>query len=44
LQSDPHNHIANRPDERLWDESHSRFETNAEWTLQEGPIIEKGMG
>ena len=43
IQCDPHDDIANWPDERIWQEMHTRFETDDGWTLQEGPIVEKGI-
>jgi p-hydroxybenzoate 3-monooxygenase len=43
IQCDPHDDIANWPDERIWEEMHTRFETEDGWTLNEGPIVEKGI-
>jgi len=43
LQCEPHDDIANWPDERIWEELQTRFETDDGWGLQEGPIIEKGI-
>jgi p-hydroxybenzoate 3-monooxygenase len=43
LQCDPHDDIANWPDERIWEELQTRFETDDGWTLNEGPIVEKGI-
>jgi p-hydroxybenzoate 3-monooxygenase len=43
LQCDPDEDIVNWPDERIWDELRTRFETDDGWTLNEGPIIEKGI-
>ena len=43
IQCDPHDDIANWSDERIWEEMHTRFETEDGWTLNEGPIIEKGI-
>jgi p-hydroxybenzoate 3-monooxygenase len=42
LQVDPHDDIANWPDDRIWDELHRRLAA-AGWTLTEGPIVEKGI-
>jgi p-hydroxybenzoate 3-monooxygenase len=42
IQVDPHDDIENWPDERIWEELHTRFEKPG-WTLQEGPIVEKGI-
>ena len=43
IQCDPRDDIANWPDERIWEEMHARFATEDGWTLNEGPIIEKGI-
>jgi p-hydroxybenzoate 3-monooxygenase len=43
IQCDPQDDIANWPDERIWKEMHTRFETEDGWTLNEGPIVEKGI-
>jgi p-hydroxybenzoate 3-monooxygenase len=43
VQCDPHDDIANWPDERIWEEMHTRFATNDGWELNEGPIVEKGI-
>lgn len=40
LQVDPGDDIANWPDERIWDEMHTRFAAPG-WELKEGPILEK---
>jgi len=42
LQVDPHEDIANWPDERIWAELRTRLACDG-WTLQEGPIFEKGI-
>ena len=42
IQCDPRDDIAKWPDERIWKEMHTRFEADG-WTLNEGPIIEKGI-
>jgi p-hydroxybenzoate 3-monooxygenase len=42
LQVDPHDDIANWPDDRIWEELHRRFEAPG-WSLTEGPVIEKGI-
>jgi p-hydroxybenzoate 3-monooxygenase len=42
LQVDPHDDIANWPDDRIWEELHRRFAADG-WSLTEGPIIEKGI-
>jgi p-hydroxybenzoate 3-monooxygenase len=43
IQCDPRDDIANWSDDRIWDEMHQRFATDDGWTLNEGPIIEKGI-
>ena len=43
LQVDPDDDIANWPDRRIWDELHTRLAIDAEWSLAEGPILEKGI-
>jgi p-hydroxybenzoate 3-monooxygenase len=43
IQCDASDEIANWPDERIWQEMHTRFATEDGWTLKEGPIIEKGI-
>jgi p-hydroxybenzoate 3-monooxygenase len=42
LQCDPEEDIDEWPDERIWEELHTRFETEG-WSLKEGPIVEKGV-
>jgi p-hydroxybenzoate 3-monooxygenase len=42
LQVDPGDDIANWPDDRIWEELHTRFAAPG-WSLTEGPIIEKGI-
>lgn len=42
LQVDPDDHIDNWPDDRIWQELHTRLEAPG-WSLTEGPIIEKGI-
>jgi p-hydroxybenzoate 3-monooxygenase len=43
IQVDPDDEIDNWPDERIWEELHVRLERDDDWTLKEGPIIEKGI-
>jgi p-hydroxybenzoate 3-monooxygenase len=43
IQVDPHDDIANWPDERIWEELHLRLARDDGWTLEEGPIVEKGI-
>jgi p-hydroxybenzoate 3-monooxygenase len=42
LQVDPGDDIAHWPDDRIWEELHTRFEAPG-WSLTEGPIVEKGI-
>jgi p-hydroxybenzoate 3-monooxygenase len=42
LQVDPSDHIDNWPDDRIWQELHTRFAAPG-WSLTEGPIIEKAI-
>jgi p-hydroxybenzoate 3-monooxygenase len=42
LQCAPNEDIERWPDERIWEELHTRFACEG-WSLQEGPIIEKGV-
>jgi p-hydroxybenzoate 3-monooxygenase len=43
VQVRPDDDLANWPDERIWHELHLRLARDDGWTLQEGPIIEKGI-
>jgi p-hydroxybenzoate 3-monooxygenase len=43
LQCDPHEKIEAWPDERIWEELRTRLATGDGWTLEEGPIVEKGI-
>ena len=43
VQVDPHDDIGNWPDDRIWDELHTRLARDDGWTLKEGPIVEKGI-
>ena len=42
LQVDPHDDVANWPDERIWDELDIRLATPG-WTLERGEIFDKGI-
>jgi p-hydroxybenzoate 3-monooxygenase len=42
IQCDPSDDIEEWPDERIWAELHTRLEREG-WTLEEGPVIEKGI-
>jgi p-hydroxybenzoate 3-monooxygenase len=43
LQCAPEEDLDRWPDERIWEELQRRFATDDGWTLNEGPIIEKGV-
>jgi len=43
LQVPPDEDIANWPDQRIWQELHTRLETDDGWKLNEGPVLEKGI-
>jgi p-hydroxybenzoate 3-monooxygenase len=43
VQCDPRDDIATWSDARIWDELHTRLGTGDGWTLQEGPIFQKGI-
>ncbi len=43
IQVDPSDDIAEWPDERIWQDLHTRLARDDGWTLQEGPVIEKGI-
>jgi p-hydroxybenzoate 3-monooxygenase len=42
LQCAPDEDVERWPDERIWGELHTRLEVDG-WSLQEGPILEKGV-
>jgi p-hydroxybenzoate 3-monooxygenase len=42
LQCEPDEAIERWPDERIWEELHTRFACDG-WSLKEGPIVEKGI-
>ena len=42
LQVDPADDLANWPDDRIWEELHTRLAAPG-WSLAEGPIVEKGI-
>jgi len=44
IQCDPDEDIGDWSDERIWKELHTRFATEDDWTLNEGPILETGKG
>ena len=41
LQCDPSDALEAWPDERIWEELHTRFATEDGWTLNEGPVVDK---
>ena len=43
LQVPPDEDLALWPDDRIWQELHTRLETNDGWKLIEGPVLEKGI-
>jgi p-hydroxybenzoate 3-monooxygenase len=43
LQCSPQEDIANWPDERIWEELRIRMATRDGWTLQDGPVTQKGI-
>jgi p-hydroxybenzoate 3-monooxygenase len=43
FQVDPDEDVANWPDELVWKELQHRFDANADWWLNEGPIVQKGI-
>jgi p-hydroxybenzoate 3-monooxygenase len=43
FQCDPQDQVANWPDERIWEELHTRLAGNDGWTLAEGRIFQKGI-
>ncbi len=43
LQCSPDEDLARWPDDRIWDELHARFATDAGFALTEGPILQKSV-
>jgi p-hydroxybenzoate 3-monooxygenase len=43
LQCDPEDDIANWSDDRIWGELRTRFATRDDWSLADGPIVQKGI-
>jgi p-hydroxybenzoate 3-monooxygenase len=41
VQCDPRDELEQWPDERIWEELHTRLARDDGWTLQEGPIVER---
>ena len=44
IQCDPDDEIENWPDEKIWEELHTRLATDDGFALAEGPILEEGKG
>jgi len=42
VQVDPDDDVANWSDDRVWDELHTRLESEG-WSLREGPVLEKSI-
>jgi p-hydroxybenzoate 3-monooxygenase len=43
IQCKPNEDIARWPDERIWQELHTRLACNEDWKLIEGPVVQKGV-
>jgi p-hydroxybenzoate 3-monooxygenase len=43
LQCDPDETLDNWPDARIWEELQTRFATEQDWALTQGPILQKGI-
>lgn len=43
VQCAPGDALESWPDERIWHELHARLATDDGWTLQEGPILDRGI-
>jgi p-hydroxybenzoate 3-monooxygenase len=43
FQCDPADEVERWPDERIWEELQARLATDDGWTLEEGPIFQKGI-
>jgi p-hydroxybenzoate 3-monooxygenase len=43
FQCDPHDNVDNWPDERIWEEMHSRLDSDEGWTLKKGNIFQKDI-
>ncbi len=43
FQCDPDDQVGRWPDERIWEELQARLETGDGWTLNQGPILQKGI-
>ena len=43
LQCQPDENLDNWPDDKIWQELHTRLETADGWKLAEGPVLQKGI-
>jgi p-hydroxybenzoate 3-monooxygenase len=43
FQCDPHDHVENWSDDRIWSELHARLESDDGWKLKEGRIFQKNI-
>jgi p-hydroxybenzoate 3-monooxygenase len=43
FQCDPEDSVDNWPDDRIWEEMHTRLETGDDWRLEEGKIFQKDI-
>jgi p-hydroxybenzoate 3-monooxygenase len=43
FQCDPHDDVANWPEERIWSEFRTRLATHDGWAPREGPVIQKNI-
>ena len=43
IQCDPNDDIANWSDARIWEQFHARLGADDDWSLTEGPILQKGI-
>jgi p-hydroxybenzoate 3-monooxygenase len=43
FQCDPDEELEDWPDERIWEELHTRLAREDDWSLTEGPLVEKGI-
>lgn len=43
VQCDPDDDLANWPDERIWQNLEHRLAASTDWSLERGPIIERGI-
>lgn len=43
VQCDPYEDVADWPDEKIWQELRIRLDGDTDWTLTEGPVLQKGI-